>query len=103
MYRKPHYSKDTDYLTNAPSYYEALNRLNRSLTILTERMDNVEKRFQDLLQQWIDDGTLDDLIEKGSKGDKGDPPNHQWDNTSLRFEKPDGSWGDYVDLKGDKG
>src|SRR5699024_9335143 len=37
------------------------------------------------------------------KGDKGDIPKHQWNNTSLRFEKEDGSWGSYVNLKGTKG
>jgi len=41
--------------------------------------------------------------EPGPKGDKGDPPAHQWRGTKLRFENPDGSWGKFVDLKGDKG
>lgn len=30
-------------------------------------------------------------------------PDHQWDGTRLRFEEPDGSWGKYVDLKGQPG
>jgi trimeric autotransporter adhesin len=34
---------------------------------------------------------------------RGDKPDHEWSSTSLRFEKPDGSWGSYVNLKGDKG
>lgn len=34
---------------------------------------------------------------------KGDIPDHYWSGTSLRFQKPDGSWGDFVDLKGEKG
>lgn len=37
---------------------------------------------------------------KGDKGDKGDMPNHQWKGTKLRFEKPNGGWGKWVDLKG---
>lgn len=39
----------------------------------------------------------------GEKGDKGDPPSHQWSGTQLRFENPDGSWGTYTDLKGQDG
>lgn len=30
-------------------------------------------------------------------------PAHEWSNTSLRFEKSDGSWGSYVDLQGQQG
>lgn len=41
--------------------------------------------------------------EKGEKGDVGPRPDHQWKGSKLRFEKPDGTWGDYVDLKGPKG
>lgn len=36
-------------------------------------------------------------------GAKGDTPNYAWSGTQLRFEKPDGSWGAYVNLKGEKG
>jgi len=39
----------------------------------------------------------------GKQGDKGDTPDHEWIGTGLRFEKPDGSWGDTVDLRGQKG
>lgn len=37
---------------------------------------------------------------RGDKGDKGDMPAHQWDGTRLRFERPDGTWGEWVELKG---
>lgn len=40
---------------------------------------------------------------QGPKGDKGDKPAHQWSGTSLRFENPDGTYGTYVNLKGEKG
>lgn len=36
-------------------------------------------------------------------GGQGDVPNHQWSTTSLRFEKPNGTWGSYVNLKGPPG
>ena len=39
----------------------------------------------------------------GQMGPKGDTPAHQWDGTSLRFEKPDGTWGEAVDVQGEKG
>lgn len=41
--------------------------------------------------------------ETGDTGATGPMPNHQWDGTSLRFELPEGGYGDYVDLKGDTG
>ncbi|QTA86159.1 Collagen triple helix repeat-containing protein [Desulfonema magnum] len=44
---------------------------------------------------------------QGPKGDKGDPGDpgapHEWAETSLKFQNPDGTWGDLVNLKGDKG
>lgn len=39
----------------------------------------------------------------GAPGKAGKPPAHEWDDTKLRFENPDGTWGDWVDLKGDPG
>ena len=39
----------------------------------------------------------------GAKGDTGPAPAHQWRKTKLRFQKPDGTWGDYVDLQGPEG
>lgn len=41
--------------------------------------------------------------EPGKPGPKGDKPDHEWQGTQLRFEKPDGSWGALVDLRGPKG
>jgi len=35
---------------------------------------------------------------KGSQGEKGDKPKHQWNGSSLRFENPDGTWGEERDL-----
>lgn len=39
----------------------------------------------------------------GPQGPKGDKPAHEWKGTALRFENPDGTWGDAVDLRGPKG
>jgi hypothetical protein len=41
--------------------------------------------------------------EKGEKGDTGPMPAHEWQGTKLRFEKPEGGWGDLVELRGPKG
>lgn len=53
--------------------------------------------------------------QRGLKGDKGDPgprgpqgpigpmPRHQWRDTELRFEQPDGTWGKFNDLRGPPG
>ena len=50
---------------------------------------------------------FDFFVNIKNKLNGGDPsfitPEHQWNITSLRFKNPDGSWGEYVDLKGDKG
>lgn len=41
--------------------------------------------------------------QAGSVGPCGPMPDHQWQGTKLRFQKPDGKWGKSVGLKGDDG
>lgn len=41
--------------------------------------------------------------QQGDKGDTGPMPKHDWSGTALRFQNPDGTWGNRVDLKGDPG
>ena len=36
-------------------------------------------------------------------GKPGKTPNHQWEGTKIRFQNPDSTWGQWVDLKGMKG
>lgn len=48
-------------------------------------------------------GAKGDTGQQGIKGDRGNSPSHQWNGTSLRFQNSDGSWGAYVDLKGNTG
>ncbi len=39
----------------------------------------------------------------GMPGELGPVPHHQWQETKLRFEESPGVWGQYVDLRGDRG
>lgn len=39
----------------------------------------------------------------GEMGERGPAPEHEWDGTALRFQDPDGTWGDFVDLEGPTG
>lgn len=40
---------------------------------------------------------------RGEKGERGLMPQHQWRDTELRFEQPDGTWGKFVELRGQSG
>ena len=35
---------------------------------------------------------------QGPTGPVGDQPAYEWNGTQIRFENPDGSWGQYVNL-----
>lgn len=62
--RIPRYDCDSDYTTNAPSYYDALARFSKSLKSLIERMNDVEEHFKELVIGWLEDGTLAGLLEQ---------------------------------------
>ena len=40
---------------------------------------------------------------RGEQGPAGPMPDHEWKGTKLRFQKPDGTWGKWVDLRGTAG
>lgn len=40
---------------------------------------------------------------QGEEGPMGPMPDHEWQGTRLRFQKPDGTWGEWVDLRGPSG
>jgi hypothetical protein len=48
-------------------------------------------------------GQVGPMGPTGSKGDMGDMPSHEWNDTDIRFELPDGTWSEWIDLKGDTG
>ena len=91
--RVPMYDDDSDYLTNANSYYDDLARKNKLIHMLADKIweyeeiikkqfaewdEELKKRFLEwdknleefdeevlkLLQQWMDDGTIDQIIEE---------------------------------------
>ena len=51
-------------------------------------------------REWVDSKLETIELTPGPQGDK---PAHQWSGTSVRFENPNGSWGTYVNLKGNDG
>lgn len=57
---------------------------------------------------WQYNGTTWEIVEgkegkQGIQGEKGDKPAHEWNGTQLRFENVDGTFGEYIDLKGETG
>lgn len=61
---KKYFTNDTDYTTNSPSYYESLARFTSTLRLLTERLDDVELHFKEMLLEWLADGTLTGILEQ---------------------------------------
>jgi hypothetical protein len=41
--------------------------------------------------------------QDGAQGERGPMPDHEWRGTAVRFEKPDGTWGQWVELRGLRG
>lgn len=39
----------------------------------------------------------------GPAGEDGKSPDYEWRGTEIRFKKPNGQWGKWVDLKGERG
>lgn len=57
----------------------------------------------DLIEPLIPDIPIAVQGKRGKKGDKGKPgriPKHEWNGTLIRFENPDGSWGEWKNLQG---
>ena len=99
--RYPRYPDDADYQTNAPSYYEDLARKQKLIQLLAEkiweyderldeRLEDLENVLQDYLSQWderienlddevshifvtwLEDGTLEKIINHDVLGNKAD-------------------------------
>ena len=113
MYRRfPRYPDDADYQTNAPSYYEDLARKQKLLKMLAEkiweydkrldeRLEDLENVLQDYLLQWderienlddevshifvtwLEDGTLEKIINHDVLGNKADKTDLDKTNREL--------------------
>lgn len=103
MVRKPRYPNDTDYTTNAPSYYDDLARKTKLIKELSKRIweydKELAKRFEEwdknietlpedlerMLTEWMEDGTLAEIIDKNLLHSKVDKIDHKKD--VLRLEE----------------
>lgn len=90
MVRKPRYPNDSDYTTNAPSYYDDLARKQKLIKELSKRIweydKELAKRFEEwdknietlpedlerMLTEWMEDGTLAKIIDKNILYNKAD-------------------------------
>lgn len=88
--RYPFYTDNADYNTNAKSYYDDLSRKNKLIEILAKRIweydEELAKRFEEwdknleelpedvkkLLIEWMEDGTLDEIINENIFNDLND-------------------------------
>ena len=70
MNRKPHYQSDSDYTTNAPSYYEDLSRKQQLIQELSEKIWQYDqilqaklKEVEETLKKYADilDGKVEDF------------------------------------------
>ena len=101
--RKPRYNDDSDYKTNAPSYYDDLARTRQLIKKLASRIWDYEKTLEEnlqklkdklaeiehligdgfseaieiLLREWLQDGTLDDIINEELMNQKVDKDEYE--------------------------
>lgn len=108
----PFYSDNADYNTNSKSYYDYLSRINKIIEVLAKRIweydEELAKRFEEwdknleelpedlekLLVGWMEDGTLDDIINKNifkDLNDKIDTINSKLNHFIVNIEEFDGS------------
>lgn len=87
-----------------------IERSNSELVELNIEYDPDEKQIENLSTELEEDVNIKRLFAKffedkplSEKISKGSPPEYEWNQTSLRFKNPDGTWGKWVDLKGSSG
>jgi len=93
-------------VNNSPSRFGNISQIWNMITDLRKRIEahsallNANVTLKQILEKLK---KIPDIGPQGEIGPKGDKPDHVWSGTSLRFELPDGTWGSYVNLKGEKG
>ena len=101
MTLRPWYNKDANYQTNAKSFMDYLARTNKFIEVLIEDYDNFqelvieelerikfdsEMAVDDILVNWLEDGTLARIINDGVLGNKADK---DWVNDQLNQLRED--------------
>lgn len=104
--QKPFYDNSADYNTNSKSYYDDLARKTRLISILAHRIweydEQMVKRLEEwdarlehfpedvkqLLIKWLEDGTLDDIINHNIFNDLNDIINTKQNSNSIYHRKP---------------
>jgi hypothetical protein len=72
----------------------------------TAKPENINTNYWEILAKKGEDGQDGQDGQVGQDGQDGESAisiHHEWNGTSIRFQKTDGSWGDWVDLKGNAG
>ena len=111
---KPRYESDADYTTNAPSYYDELARKQKLFELLSKRIweydeklelkfeeldnllntrfeewqtkiDNMSTEMRELFTEWLNDGTLADLVNIDVMNMKADKLNPYFENKFSEF------------------
>lgn len=95
---KPRYESDADYTTNAPSYYDELARKQKLFELLSKRIweydeklelkfeewqtkiDQLPTELRELFTEWLNDGTLADLVNIDVMNLKADKLNPYFEN-----------------------
>jgi len=65
--------------------------------------ETLSERFDNNPGPQGEDGAPGPPGEDGAPGPTGPAPEHEWDETRLRFQNPDRTWGPYTDLQGPAG
>lgn len=81
------WKKERDESTEAADIAEALEGVDEN----TESIRKIRASLKELQRT------------PGPRGPRGRAPAHEWDDTRLRFANPDGTWGEWVDLRGPEG
>ena len=103
--QNPYYDFDTDYTTNSSSYYDYLAKLKPLIQILAERIydydkelakrfeewdkriETLPKELEDLLVEWLNDGTLEQIINVNIFNDLNDKIDNVNKEVNKRMEE----------------
>lgn len=60
--------------------------------------DATIEQIRTVAESWLRDN-----ISQPKDGEDGETPEHEWNGSLLRFKNPDGTWGKWVNLRGERG